>query len=134
MKMSSATASMGQTGLASLESLEIIAVHDRRGRDQFVKVPWSIYQNDPHWVPPLLLERKEFLDPRKHPFYLHGAAKLFMALRGGRPVGRILVSDDPRYNETHGTNLGCFGMFDSIDDCQVAHGLLDAAARWLRDR
>jgi GNAT superfamily N-acetyltransferase len=134
MKMSSATVSMGQTGQASLESLEIIEVHDRRERDQFVKVPWAIYQGDPQWVPPLLLERKEFLNPRKHPFFLHGAATLFLALRGGRPVGRILVSDDPRYNEIHGANVGCFGMFETTDDCRVAHGLLDAAAGWLRDR
>ena len=51
-----------------------------------------------------------------------------------KTVGRILVSDDPNYNELHGTNVGCFGMFESIDEPAVTHGLLDAAADWLRAR
>ena len=49
-------------------------------------------------------------------------------------VGRILVSDDPLYNAKHNDNVGCFGMFESIDDPQVAHALLDAAAAWLAAR
>jgi len=47
-------------------------------------------------------------------------------------VGRILVSDDPRYNEERGENLGCFGMFECDNDPEAAHRLLDAAAGWLR--
>ena len=102
--------------------------------DRFVKLPWRIYAEDPHWVPPLLLEVKEFLNRRKHPFYKHGDATQFIALRGGETVGRILVSDDPRYNEERGENLGCFGMFECDNDPAAAHGLLDAAAGWLAAR
>ena len=89
----------------------------------------GIYAADPCWVPPLLLERKQFLDPRKHPFYRHGAARQFLAWRGNEPIGRILASDDPLYNAKHGDNVGCFGMFESIDDPDVAHALLDAGVR-----
>ena len=106
------------------------------GRDlnAFLKVPWPIYAEDPQWVPQLLLDQKEFLDRRKHPFYLHGAAEKFIAYRDGVPQGRILVSDDPRYNAEHQSNTGCFGMFESADDPEMAQGLIDAAAKWLRDR
>lgn len=114
--------------------LEIVEVRGRRQRNEFLKLPWSIYAGDPQWVPPLLVERREFINPRKHPFYLHGDAALFIARLDGKPVGRILASDDPRYNEAQGTNVGCFGMFESIDDPRVAHALLDAAAGWLRAR
>ena len=72
--------------------------------------------DDLHWVAPLLLERKEFINPRKHPFYLHGMATKFLAYRGDECLGRILVSDDPLYNQEHGTNSGCCGMFESVDD------------------
>ena len=116
------------------QTLEIREVSTRRDLNRFVDVPWPIYEDDPHWVPPLRFEVKEFLNPKKHPFYRHGAAAKLIALRGGRPVGRILVSDDPRYNEQWGTNTGCFGMFESVDDREVAHALLDAAAEWLRAR
>jgi GNAT superfamily N-acetyltransferase len=114
--------------------LEICKVHDRRELTAFLKVPWLIYANDPQWVPPLLLERREFLNPRKHPFYQYGSAVQFLARRQGRAVGRILVSDNPLYNLEHQTNTGCFGMFESIEDAEVASSLLDAAANWLRER
>ncbi len=115
-------------------SPEIRPVRGRREVRQFIDVPWSIYADDPAWVPPLKLDVREFLDPSRHPFYLHGAAAKFLAMRDGRAVGRILVSDDPRFNHRHGTNLGCFGMFESEDDPDTAAGLLDAAAAWLRAR
>jgi GNAT superfamily N-acetyltransferase len=114
--------------------LEVREVKDAADLDRFVKLPWRIYAEDPHWVPPLLKEVKDFLDPRKHPFHRHGQATQFIALRGGETVGRILVSDDPRYNEERGENLGCFGMFDCDNDRPAADQLLDAAAGWLAAR
>ena len=114
--------------------IEITEVRSRAERDAFIKFPWRIYANDPVWVPPLIIERKEFLDRKKHPFYEHGDAALFLAQRGGEIVGRIMASDDPNYNALHGTSVGCFGMFESIDDQAVADALLKAAGAWLRAR
>ena len=45
-----------------MPQVEITEVASKAERDAFIKFPWRIYQNDPAWVPPLLLERKEFLD------------------------------------------------------------------------
>ena len=114
--------------------LEIRPVVSGRDLNTFLKVPRRIYAEDPQWVPQLLLDQKEFLNPRKHPFYLHGAAEKFIAYRDGVPQGRILVSDDPRYNAEHKSNTGCFGMFESADDPEMAQGLIEAASKWLRDR
>ncbi len=119
---------------AAAGPLEIRPVQSRRDLRQFIDVPAPIYAGDPQWVPPLAMEVKEFLDQRKHPFYLHGAATQFLALRGGVPMGRILASDDSRYNEEHSANVGCFGMFECADDPEMAHALLDAAAGWLKGR
>jgi GNAT superfamily N-acetyltransferase len=121
-------------GSGSGRPVEIRELSGRHDLKRFLHLPWRIYRNDPNWVPPLLVEVREFLDRRKHPFYLHGAASQLLALRDGEPVGRVLVSDDPNYNAAHGTNLGSFGMFESIDDAAVAGALLDAAADWLRAR
>ena len=115
-------------------ALEIREVRSKQDLEQFIRIPWQIYKDDPHWVPPLIFDVKEFLDPRKHPFYLHGAATKFIALRNGEALGRVLASDDPRFNEHFKTNLGCFGMFECIDDKPATHALLDAAAAWLRAR
>ncbi len=115
-------------------AIEIQPVRSRRDRHRFATMPWPIYRDDSNWVPPLLVEVKETINPKKHPFYRHGEAQAMIALRGGKMVGRILVSDDPSYNELHETNVGMFGMFESIDDPAVTHALLDAAAAWSRQR
>ena len=120
--------------IAKRGRLEIQPVESSRDLNRFLHVPWSIYADDPHWIPQLLVDQKEFLDPHKHPFYQHGAAAKFLALRDGVPVGRILASDDSRYNEQQKANTGCFGMFESVNDPETAHALLDAAAGWLRGR
>ncbi len=114
--------------------VQIREVKSRKERDQFVRFPFSIYTGDANWSPPLLVEAKAFIDRKKHPFYKHGDATQFLAYRDGKVVGRILVSDDPNYNAEHLTNLGCFGMFECIDDQRVANALLNAAADWLRRR
>ena len=114
--------------------IEVSLVTTRKDRDAFIKFPWKIYKSDPAWVPPLLIERKEFLDRKKHPFYLHGDAALFLARRGDEIVGRIMASDDPNYNAVHQSNVGCFGLFESIDDPEVANALFRAAKDWLRDK
>lgn len=115
-------------------SVQVSRVDSSADRDAFIKFQWQIYRNDPAWVPPLILERKAFLNRDKHPFYGHGDAALFLARRNGEIVGRIMASDDPNYNKLHETNVGCFGLFESIDDVDVAATLFDAAAGWLRDR
>lgn len=109
-------------------------VHDRPDLEAFIDLPWRIYAPDPVWVPPLRREVHAFLDPKRHPFYRHGSARPFLARRGADVVGRILVSDDPHYNDRHATNVGMFGMFECVEDPAAASALLEAAAEWLRAR
>jgi GNAT superfamily N-acetyltransferase len=117
-----------------VSEIEISQVSSRRDRNAFIKFQWRIYANDPAWVPPLIVERKTFLNRRRHPFYKHGDAALFLAQRDGEVVGRIMASDDPNYNSLHQSNVGCFGLFESIDNPDVATALFQAAAGWLRKK
>jgi GNAT superfamily N-acetyltransferase len=117
-----------------VSDIEISEVTTRRERSAFIKFQWQIYANDPAWVPPLIIERKRFLDRKRHPFYRHGNAALFLARKNGKLAGRIMASDDPNYNSLHKTNIGCFGLFESIDDREVAAALFDAAANWLHNK
>jgi ribosomal protein S18 acetylase RimI-like enzyme len=114
--------------------IEISQVSSRRDRDAFIKFQWRIYTNDPAWVPPLIIERKTFLNRERHPFYKHGDAALFLARHNGEVAGRIMASDDPNYNSLHQSNVGCFGLFESIDNPDVATALFKTAAGWLRKK
>jgi len=117
-----------------VSEIKISEVSTRRDRDAFIKFQWRIYANDPVWVPPLIIERKTFLDRKRHPFYRHGDAALFLARQNGEIVGRIMASDDPNYNSLHQSNVGCFGLFECIDDRNVAAALFEAAVNWLRKK
>jgi ribosomal protein S18 acetylase RimI-like enzyme len=62
-----------------------------------------------------------------------GDLDAFIALRDGRPVGRIAAIRNRLHNEYHGDRTGFFGFFDFADD-DTAAALLDAAAGRLRER
>jgi GNAT superfamily N-acetyltransferase len=103
-------------------------------RRTFIRLPWRIYRDDPHWVPPLIGQMKETFHPRKNPFYDHAEVQLFLADRGDRPVGRIAAVVNHVHNEFHDEQTGFFGFFECVNDQEVAGKLLDAARDWLRER
>jgi GNAT superfamily N-acetyltransferase len=114
--------------------IEVVPVMDKRAREQFLRLPWRLYGDDPAWVPNLLMLQREVIDTRKNPFFDHGEAQLFLALRDGEPAGRISAQIDRLHNEHHGERTGFFGFFESVDDGGVARALFEAADHWLRER
>jgi GNAT superfamily N-acetyltransferase len=126
--------SRAEKSVVQRPNISIEQVRTNAQRKEFVDFPWQIYDGDAHWCPPLKMEAHASINPKKHPFYKHGTAVQFLARCDGKVVGRISVSDDPNYNAEHNANVGCFGMFETVDDPEVARTLLNAAARWLRAR
>jgi GNAT superfamily N-acetyltransferase len=117
-----------------MTGIEVRNVRTPADLRRFVRFPWTVYRGDPNWVPPLLADMRDRLDPRRHPFFEHGEAEYFLALRDGRVVGRIAAIHDRNHNAAHGDRTGFFGLYESVDDPEVARALLDAAAAWLADR
>jgi GNAT superfamily N-acetyltransferase len=101
---------------------------------RFLRFPWKVYAGDPNWVPPLLLNMKDKLDIRKHPFFRHAEAASFLAVRNGQAVGRITAIVDRNHNAAHQDKTGFFGLFECLDDAEAARALVDAAADWCRER
>jgi GNAT superfamily N-acetyltransferase len=100
----------------------------------FLTFPWCIYADDPHWVPPLMLERKAFLHPRKNPFFQHAQVQLFLARRDTAPVGRIAAVINTAHDHYHHEQAGFFGLFECLPEVDVAAALVQAAAGWARAR
>jgi len=115
-------------------SVEIRRVESKGDRKQFLDLPYRLYATEERWVPPLRLERKEHIDPEKNPFFEHAEVQFFLALRDGRPIGRISAHVDRNLNEFQDNRWGLFGFFECEDDPEAAGALLDAAAAWLRER
>ncbi len=114
--------------------LDVRPVTSKRDLTTFIKLPWRLYRNEPNWVPPLVFERRQFLDRTKNPWFEHGEAEYFLAWRDGRAVGRITAQVDRLLNEFQGNDWGLFGFFECEDDPEAARALLDAAETWLRAR
>lgn len=114
--------------------LTVRPVEGRRDLNRFVKLPYRLHRDEPAWVPPLIFERRQFLDKRKNPYLKRAEAELFLCEREGEVVGRIAAHIDPRYDELHGGRDGMFGFFDSVDDPDVAQALVATAAEWLAGR
>ena len=56
---------------------------------QFVKFPFSLYDKSSNWVPPLINDELESMDPEKNPVFKNAEARFFLAFKGKKPVGRI---------------------------------------------
>jgi hypothetical protein len=110
--------------------LRVVAVEGRRELRQFIRLPWSIYEDDPVWVPPLLLERSEHLSKR-NPFFEHAKCKFWLAYRGERPVGRISAQVDQLHLQRYGDSTGFFGFLEAEDNPETFQVLMDTAEKWL---
>lgn len=101
-----------------------------RDTKRFVRSWWPIYADDPHWVPPLMMDRKAFFDPGQNPYFKHAQVQAWIAVKDGRDVGTIAATVDEGVLQ-HEPGIGLFGFFEFVDDQEVSAALLDAATNWL---
>ena len=115
--------------------IRIDPVSDKRGRAAFVDLGRAFSDRLPHFVPQIRSEQIELVNPDKNPFFGHARVQLFIATRGGQPVGRISAHIDELAlampaDQGFGPGTGFFGYFDAEDE-DVARALLTAAEVWL---
>ncbi|PKP89776.1 MAG: N-acetyltransferase, partial [Alphaproteobacteria bacterium HGW-Alphaproteobacteria-14] len=115
--------------------ISIEPVSGKRGRVGFVDLGRAFSARLEHFVPQIRSEQLELIDPDKNPFFGHARVQLFIARRGGRPVGRISAHIDELAlampaEQGFGPGTGFFGYFDAEDE-DVARALLAAAEAWL---
>ena len=99
----------------------------------FITIPWSIFRDDPNWVPPLKFERKEAFS-EKNPFFEHARWQAWLAYHDGVPVGRISAQIDSLYLEYHDAHTGFFGLIEAPDDVEVFAALFATAETWLKEQ
>jgi hypothetical protein len=108
-------------------------VEDAADRKAFVDLAYDLNRDDPNWVPPLRTEVHGLIDPRTNPWFEHAEARLFLAERDGRAVGRISAQVDALVQQHMGEGTGQWGMFEAAD-AEVAAQLIHRAESWLRGR
>ncbi|MHB8880338.1 MAG: N-acetyltransferase [Thermodesulfovibrionales bacterium] len=108
----------------------ITVIEAAKSLNDFIKLPLSLHSRDPFFVPQLNHEMKVHFSP-KNPFFDHATARYFIALKDGRPVGRIASLVNRVHNDLHGEKTGFFGFFDCINDTAVSARLYEKAAEHL---
>jgi molybdopterin-guanine dinucleotide biosynthesis protein A len=106
----------------------IVPVRSKAELQRFIRLPAKLYASDPHFIPPLEMERMDALT-KKNPYFEHAEAQFFLAVRDGRDVGRISAQVD---SLTQQADLGYFGLLAAENDPNVFAALFEAAEQWLR--
>ena len=108
-------------------------IESKRDRKAFVDLPFRLYADDPHWVPPLKGEALGLITPEKNGWFSHARAQLFLAERDGRVVGRISAHIDTLAltmpaEQGFGPGVGQWGLFDA-EDAETGAQLIATGSR-----
>ena len=90
---------------------------------QFVKFPFSIYKNNPYWVPPIIKEELEVLNKENNPAFETAEARFFVAIKDGEIVGRVAAIINWYEVKEQQIKKMRFGWYDVIDDLEVSKAL-----------
>ena len=114
-----------------MDPIKVVPVASRGTRQAFLGLPSRLFADDPAWIQPLRIERKQHISPQK-PYFAHARWMAWVAFRGSDPVGRISAQVDNLQLERYRDATGFFGMLDASDDPAVFAALLGTAEEWLR--
>lgn len=107
-------------------SLEIrqVDANDKKQLRQFILFPEKLYKHNPYYVPNLVFDEMDTLNPSKNPASDFCDQVLYMAYKDGKPVGRIAGIINHWANERWKHDEVRFGWFDTIDDKEVSAALI----------
>lgn len=105
--------------------ITIKEVTNKKELKEFIKFSFTLYKDNPYWIPPLISEELETFDPTKNPAFENAEAKFYLAYRDGKIVGKTAAIINWQEVKLLGKNKVRFGWFDVIDDITVTKALLD---------
>ncbi len=116
------------------EPIRIVEVEPNTEEEKaFISLPFTIYRNDPHYVPWFTRQIKKIL-ARKHPYFAHSHGEFFLALRNEEPVARVALLDPRRYNEYQNKRDARFYFFETKDDLDAVKAMFAHADEWAKAR
>jgi ribosomal protein S18 acetylase RimI-like enzyme len=115
-------------------SVTVTRVQNRRAFKEFLHFPLTLYKDMPAFVPPLLMDDADTLNPKKNPAYEFCDAAMYLAYKDGKLAGRVAAIVNRKANAQWDHDQVRFGWFDFIDDREVSKALLDAVEAFGRER
>ena len=115
-------------------AIEIRKIDTKCELKKFVKWGIDLYKDNDCFVPPLVMDDVNTLDPHNNPAFDFCESIYFMAYDDGKPVGRIAGIINNVVNEKTGKKTLRFGWVDFIDDPRVSEALFRAVEVWGRSK
>ena len=114
--------------------LDVRPVTDASELRRFIRLPFTLPDQRPNRVPPLLADEREFHDPAKNPQLAQCDVERWMAWREGVAIGRVMGIIHRSYNDAHGEKTARFYQLDCIRDSEVVQELISAVEEWARSK
>jgi hypothetical protein len=100
----------------------------------FISFPYSLYDGNAFWVPPLRFTELQTFRRDKNPAFEFCEVKYWLAFNNGKVVGRIAGIINTRYIETWGNKALRFGYLEFIDNEKVSDALLNTVENWAKEK
>lgn len=118
----------------SANKIIIQPVEGKQDLKRFVDFPYSLYKDNPYWVPPLRNGEMELFEEDKNPAFEHCEVQLFLAIEDNKVVGRIAAIINNKEQEQLQKKVARFGWIDFVEDERVSRQLLKSAEWWARQK
>lgn len=112
--------------------MRIETVQTPRHINDWMNLPWSIYQNDKNWIPHLKQDIEKVFDPASNKLYKSGKLIRFSLYENNQIIGRIAAFHFPKLSAKQKLKVGGIGFFECIENQSAAFKLFDAAVDWLK--
>lgn len=106
----------------------------KKALKEFVKFATNHYKDNPYYVPPLVFDDVNTLNPKVNPAFEFCESACWMAYKDGKPVGRIAGIINSAVNKRTEAKDARFGFVEFIDDKEVSAALFDAVEQWARSK
>ncbi len=113
-------------------TIETKEVTTRKLLREFIHLPAKIHQNHSNWVPPIYMDEWTYFDPKKNRAFDHCTTVLYVAVKAGEVVGRIMGIISHQYNESHKISDVRFCYLETYDDAEVFNLLIESVSEWAR--
>jgi len=91
----------------------------------FVTFPFSLYKDNPYWIPPIINDELAGFDKNKNPAFENAKAQFFLAYKNNVIVGRVAAIVNWTEINQQGLKKMRFGWFDVIDEIEVTKALIN---------
>lgn len=116
--------------------MTLIEVTTAEHRREFTDLPVRLYAQTPQWIRPLDKDIDAFFDPAKNKAFRTGECIRWIAKdEQGQTIGRVAAFYDKKHAmKGNDQPTGGFGLFECINDQQVAFALFDQCKQWLQSK